>query len=181
MTASWGCLNPTAARAESSLSDSVQIDLVARIPDRCAIKADGSLDREALNIETAQSQDLSFTLDCNSAFAIGVSARNGAMVRTGELKTDFAVSKPYTVALQVATNGGELAPPACSSESLKAGAASLCSFYGAGAGSGLLSGGDTAIGTPGKLRVSWAGPSGGPRLSAGSYQDVLTVTVGSRM
>jgi hypothetical protein len=166
-------------------TDSVSIDIKARVAERCGIKA-GKHANKPLRIDQAQSFALGFDLDCNTPFRIGISSERGAMRLTtapdGATDLDgFSIEKPYTIALSMATDSlGNVDAGSCTSRDLldQQGA---CPFYGHPRGHTGFSPGDheTAIQRQGQILISWAGDDGAAprRLAAGDYQDILTVEV----
>ena len=174
-----------ATAASSRDSDSLTIDVKARIDEQCGIVASGPTSNNGADLSVATTVNYGFTLNCNTPFKIGVSSEHGGLRLTTAASdavadNGFSVEKPYDVRLRVRTDGEAMQPDDCSSEAL-VDRTGDCAFFGRNPGQGLSSGQRTAINREGTLRVSWPAESnGGPRRVAGLYQDTLTVVVGAR-
>jgi spore coat protein U-like protein len=183
---------PSAACAQAASSAHVDIELRATVAERCGIARTGSDPAAMPDLDTAQSLRFAFQVDCNTPFAIAVSSANGALrmqqnggpisTGPGDARTPdgFAADKSYQVALSLDTDAGSISSQPCNSRDLT-NSGGKCAFYGTVPGTGLSSGGRTAMGRDGALTVSWkSGDENGVRHAAGTYQDTLTVVVGPR-
>jgi len=178
---------PAWASGDGHSSESLSIDVTARIAERCGISAKRSIDTSKVpDLDTAQVLRFDFNIDCNTPFKIGMSSQNGALRLVGAEGNDpvapdgFSVEKAYRVGLRVDTDADPLAPYTCSSRDLT-NAAGNCPFYGSRPGQGLSSGKRTAIDREGTITVSWpAIDDTGRRRAAGEYRDTITVVVGAR-
>lgn len=160
----------------------VAVEVRARVAERCGIAADERT-TSSRPIDEAQQFALAFELDCNTPFRIGVRSRSGAMrllaAPDGAMDlAGFAVEKPYTVGLSLATDAGLIEAGRCTAGQLLGGAGG-CPFSGEALGGGGLAIAGTVVRQRGTLDVRWAaaGLAEGRRLAAGDYQDVLTVDV----
>ena len=177
-------LAPVAAQAKPPKGDVLQIDIEAKIGQRCGIAALGAKTNDSGRIDQATRIAFNFTLDCNTPFKIGVAAQHGGLQLAGTTTPQqgnggFAYRKAYVAGLQFNTDqAGTIAAGECGSASLLA-VNATCRFYGAEPGSGLYSGKNvTAIGREGELTVSWSGEDADTtRLAAGVYQETLTIIV----
>lgn len=158
------------------------IPVTASVGGRCQFATNGapSGTYDAGAIDTAAwSHDFGFTIDCNTAARVAVVSLNGG------LKAPVTVNEPgylglapYTVALNLDGNTVD-ASDSCLVETLKATAASACSFRGpASTTAGLRLAGPSQNQTQSYLRVSapaYAGP--GTLVSSTAYADTLTITI----
>lgn len=167
--------NATAAQS----NDSVSIDILASVPDRCgfASSTPAHQTREG-NLEQAFRQDIRLKLDCNTPFSIHAVSRSGALVHTTASpdSSGFAFSKTYNVQVAVETDLGVVTSARCDSSTLRDGG--NCELAN---GRGLSSGQGVAVDRDAILTIDWPDQSALPRrLAAGDYQDTITITIGAR-
>lgn len=167
--------NATAAQS----NDSVSIDILASVPDRCgfASSTPAHQTREG-NLEQAFRQDIRLKLDCNTPFSIHAVSRSGALVHTTASpdSSGFAFSKTYNVQVAVETDLGVVTSARCDSSNLRDGG--NCELAN---GRGLSSGQGVAVDRDAILTIDWPDQSALPRrLAAGDYQDTITITIGAR-
>lgn len=118
-----------------------------------------------------------FTPQCTAPWRIAVSSQNGALLGSVAAPAPaFANRAPYTVKLHVVTDTGAPAEAQCAAADLTA-ANSNCSFEGtASAANGLLL--SRSYNQAGSyVEASAPAYAGTQVLTAGTYQDVLTITV----
>jgi hypothetical protein len=160
------------------------------IEPRCGFAASGT-PASGVNLgslDTAGLRDVAFGLDCNTPFTFSTSSQNGALKRDNPmsgLPIQFSQTIDYRVrlALGVRDLDGSLRTmtETCTATALLP--SGSCAFAGTLPLQGLLSGDGIAIATdlalpPSSLRITWSNPnSGDPTRVAGSYSDVLTVSV----
>lgn len=162
---------------------SVEIEVSAVIPRRCGFArlAPPPLRSATPDLETAQTLNFSLPLDCNTPFAVGVTAENGALTNTTSRPdgSGFAFAKTYGVRMVLDTDHGNVRSARCLSSEIVAGG--TCAFSSDQPGQGLESG--DGIATPGAvtLMIDWPDQSTlNQRLAAGDYSDTITVVVGAR-
>lgn len=165
--------------AAGQSNDSVSIDILASVPDRCgfASSTPAHQTREG-NLEQAFRQDIRLKLDCNTPFSIHAVSRSGALVHTTASpdSSGFAFSKTYNVQVAVETDLGVVTSARCDSSNLRDGG--TCELAN---GRGLSSGQGVAVDRDAILTIDWPDQSALPRrLAAGDYQDTITITIGAR-
>ena len=170
------------------------IRVLASVGGRCGFAAGnaptGSVDFQ--NFDTlGLFAEFNFKLDCTGAFRVGVLSISGGLVTSGAVPTGYTNKAPYDVGLSLQSDSGTVtATSACrASELVSAGSpTSMCSpqFLAAGlnfsgvasTSSGLrVSGGATSLTTIQTIRVKANAYAGSDILTAGTYNDTLTVTV----
>lgn len=189
MTLAIAALPGVAAQAKAPDTQQLKIDIVAKIPERCGIAANGQRANDMVRLDQPQTVTFAFTLDCNTPFRIGVATRNGGLrllgARGDGSLTDergFGVQKRYDVGLSFMTDQDGLVDAGrCDAARLTA-ASAKCNYYGAAPGDGFSPGRKTtAVRQDGRIDIAWKGESDDAvRLAAGEYQDVLTIVVGPR-
>lgn len=168
-----------ASAAVAQSNDSVSIDILASVPDRCGFASSTPTHqtREG-NLEQAFRQDIRLKLDCNTPFAIHAVSQSGALVHTTATpdSSGFAFSKTYNVQVAVETDLGVITSARCDSSTLRDGG--TCELAN---GRGLSSGQGVAVDRDAILTIDWPDQSALPRrLAAGDYQDTITITIGAR-
>ena len=161
----------------------VDITVSGIIPERCGFArlAPPLLRSVTPDLETAQTLSFSLPLDCNTPFAVGVTADHGKLVNTTSAPdgSGYAFDKAYGVRLTLETSAGEVRSGRCPSDQIVAGG--TCAFASDQPGRGLGSG--TGIATSGSviMTIDWPDQSTlNRRLAAGDYSDTITVVVGAR-
>ena len=148
-------------------ADEVKITVEGSIVASCAINGMAA-SANLGNISQAGSLSVPFTIDCNAPFSYALKSANGGLKHqaVAAAPSGFSVLLPYSVQTVIATNSGAGINQTCTSANVKDGAVT-CPF--------ANSGNAVAINQPGSLGLSWS--ASGQPLVAGSYQDVLTLTV----
>jgi hypothetical protein len=113
-------------------------------------------------------------VNCNGPFAVRATSANGAVVNGKTAPQGFSNKLVYNLTVTVPLDSGASVSAMCGSASLTAGK-SDCTLSPAHS-VGLSSNGETATEKTATLSLAWTTPTT-PRLLAGSYADVLTVTV----
>jgi hypothetical protein len=169
----------TPAAAQDS---SVEILVSGVIPERCGFARLAPAQRSIVpDLETAQTLSFSMPLDCNTPFAVGVTAERGALTNVTSRPdgSGYAFSKIYGVRMMLDTSAGAVQSARCQSDEIVVGGS--CVFASDQPGRGLDSGG--GIAAPGgiTLTIDWPDQTGlTQRLAAGEYSDTITVVVGAR-
>jgi hypothetical protein len=114
-------------------------------------------------------------VNCNTGFAIKATSANGAVKNAASASPGFTNSLNYRFSLIVPLSDapGSRINATCGSETLVAGQSS-CAL--SPAGPGLQSGGAVAINQKAAVYFSWKIPAR-LHLVAGSYQDVITISI----
>ncbi|TCM20662.1 hypothetical protein EDF56_102325 [Novosphingobium sp. PhB165] len=172
-------LSATSAHAHS---DSVSIDVVASIKERCGFAAGGPVSYNApRDLESAADFSFAVGLDCNTPYALGVTSQRGALTNldASDDGSGFAFSKSYRVSISLETDKGMVRSERCGSGDLIDGG--RCSFASPVPGNGLKSGPGISIGRNAVVKIDWPAQSTAqPRLAAGHYKDTLILVVGPR-
>lgn len=170
---------PAPAQART---DSVEIDIAARIKERCGFVSNGDNDIDApRDLEEGARLSLKVGLDCNTPYAIGVVSEHGALVNmdASDDGSGFAFSKRYRIAVALETDKGIVRSERCNSQDILIGG--QCEFARTATGEGLKSGRGISVGRNAVITVEWPSQSTLPRrLAAGRYKDTLILVVGPR-
>ncbi len=180
------------AATAASARDTVQFDVLMTVPASCGW-ATGGQPQSTVNLgDLAKpgTRNLPFALDCNTPFVIRAVSQNGAMKRAGSLPSGaaaffddaMAYDVTLTLGLRRANGATDTDERECTSGELFTRAAT-CEFAGDSVGQGWES--DDAVANardaglpPSRLSLRWDGQRiGGQTMVAGSYSDVLTVSV----
>jgi hypothetical protein len=172
----------------------VQYDVELTVAPRCGW-ATGGEPVSTVNLgslDISGSKDVPFALDCNTPFVIRAASSHGAL-KLGTalppgLPASFSAMVPYNVRMRLgvrqANGNSDTRNRTCEASELLAAAPSVdCAFAGVALGEGWSSSNGVAnandVGLPASsLRLSWSAPtSGAATRIAGSYSDVLTVSV----
>lgn len=182
----WACiavfLGFFAATPAVAQSESVSIDVIARISSRCGFAA-GDLPSLTASADLEEPGQLlaNVELDCNTPYAFGITAAHGALVNIDarDDESGFAFAKTYRVAVALDTDQGVVRSQPCSSADLIEGGS--CAFAASRPGEGFSSGPGISIGRRATLTIDWPPQSALPsRLAAGRYKDTLILVVGAR-
>jgi hypothetical protein len=168
-----GIVAVNAALPALARADDLSITAQGTIGQTCSITALTSFPAPALT--AAGSVSATATVDCNTGFAIRATSARGAIRTTQTPTSGFANSVPYNLTLTVPLDNSAMLSATCSSTSLVAGQ-SACAL--SPAGSGLGSGGVSAINRTAQLQVAWTTPP--LRLVAGSYSDTITLSIAAQ-
>lgn len=163
-------------------TDSVAIDVVARIKERCGFASGGPVSIAApRDLESAANFSLAVGLDCNTPYALGVTSQRGALtnVDASDDGSGFSFSKRYRVSVALETDKGVVRSAPCASDEMADGG--RCAFASLVPGRGLKSGAGISVGRNAVISIDWgAQASAQPRLAAGRYKDTLILVVGPR-
>jgi hypothetical protein len=169
------------------------VQVRASVGGRCGYAAgqapNGSVN--APSFDTAGfDQSFNFVLDCTGAFRVGVVSLNGGLLTGGAVPSGYGVKAPYDVQLNLQSDlGAVTATSACQAAELIASnnAVSCTAQYLTGGANfsgpasathGLRVGGAaTSLTTNQTIRVKADAYTGPDILTAGTYNDTLTVTV----
>jgi len=127
------------------------------------------------NFNAAGSAGAQALVNCNTGFRINVTSANGAAKTANVTSNGFTNSLPYSVKLDLPLDDNSTVSATCASSALVSGQSS-CALSPAN-GTGLSSGGKTAINKIAALTATWTLPA--QPLVAGSYSDTLTVSIAS--
>ncbi len=178
---SWVVLLSGVGPAQAA-TDSVAIDVVARIKERCGFVSGAPAGITApRDLESAANFSLAIGLDCNTPYALGVTSQRGALtnVDAADDGSGFSFSKRYRVSLALNTDRGIVRSAPCISDEMADGG--RCAFATLMPGRGLRSGAGISVGRNAVISIDWAAhASAQPRLAAGHYKDTLILVVGPR-
>lgn len=160
----------------------LNIPVTASVGGRCGFATgaapSGSFDAGAID-RTGWSGQFPFTLNCNGAARVAVASANGGL-RTAPLPLEagYLGLAPYSVKLNLVGSGGATATSQCPVDTLAAGAAVPCTFFGPASQTAGLRIGPSSQNLSGSyLEVSAPAYQGPGVLVQGTYNDTLTVTV----
>lgn len=166
-------------------SESVEIEVAAEIPSRCGFAASGPQTAVApTDLENAASISVHVRLDCNSPYALAVTAQRGALVNadtadTSDAAAGYATRKLYGVSVALDTDQGVVRSGRCLSSDLVTGG--RCAFAGATVEEGLESGPGISVGRDATITVDWPDQrTQSNRLAPGAYGDTLILVLGAR-
>lgn len=168
--------------AAQARTDSIAIDVVARIKDRCGFAGNAPANVTApRDLESAADFSLAVGLDCNTPYALGVTSQHGALTNTDATDdgSGYAFSKTYRVSVALETDKGIVRSGRCVSSDMADGG--RCIFASLVPGRGLKSDAGISVGRNAVITIDW--PAQGlsqPRLAAGHYKDTLILVVGPR-
>ncbi len=170
----------------------LSIPVRASVGGRCGFAAGNAPSGSviATNFDTLGfDESFDFVLDCTGSFRVGVVSQNGGLLTGGAVPPGYSVKAPYDVELELSNDANATESSLCQAAQLIASnnAANCTAYYDTGGANfsgpasatrGLyLSGPATSATTIQEIRVT-ADPYNGPDiLTAGTYNDTLTVTV----
>lgn len=170
------------APAAYAHTDSIAIDVVARIKDRCGFAANAPNSVSApYDLESAADFSLAVGLDCNTPYALGVTSQHGALTNADPTDdgSGYAFSKTYRVSVALETDKGIVRSGRCVSSDMADGG--RCAFASLVPGRGLKSEAGISVGRNAVITIDWpAQGTSQPRLAAGHYKDTLILVVGPR-
>lgn len=155
-----------------------QIPVTASVGGTCGFTTPPNANLFHANIDTTGwSDQVPFTVECTAPWRIAVSSQNGALKNVGTVAAGYQNKAPYTVSLNVASDGGTVSAACPVAEIDQAVGSSPCAFKGtASPAAGLviprsfgLSGSYIQVAAP-----AYAGPD---LLISGTYNDTLIVTI----
>ena len=129
------------------------------------------------NLNSDGSVNGSAVVNCNAPYRLRASSSNGALKAATTAPAQFSNSLAYNLTAAVPLDAGGQVSATCASSSLTAGSSS-CALSPASA-SGLSSGAGTSTAKVASLSVQWALPTA-TRLIAGSYSDVITISIAAQ-
>jgi hypothetical protein len=156
------------------------IPVTASVGGRCGF-VDGSAPSGSLNQNdfdrTGFSAQFNFALNCTGPSRVAVSSSNGGLLTNAAVPIGYRNKADYQVSLSLLANNGTKAEATCAASALATGGS--CTFAGKASTTQGLQLASAAVNQPGSyMRVSApAQATGSAVLVAGSYADVLTVTV----
>lgn len=163
-------------------SGSLTIPVTATVVASCQFNGVGpSGTYNVPNINAGFTNDFDFSVNCNSAFRVGVVSTNGALVTPGAISSGYTNSAPYQVSLDLVSDTANTGIVQCDASTLTASSGSPCSTF-AGTASltnGLhVNGPSSSTGNTSFVRVSAPAYAGSNILIASTgYTDTLTVTI----
>jgi hypothetical protein len=194
LTVLGGTVPPVAAQGlVPARHTSLEFHVTTTIEPRCGWGANGapaaSVDLGALDI--AGSALIPFEVDCNTPFVFSAVSQKRGLVRDAlmaDLPASFVQEMDYRVNLRMGvrqTDGSAaVVSETCTSKAL--GQNGMCAFGEANTlvsdltGDSVATSADTSL-SRSRPRVSWDGPiMGDPTRVAGTYSDVLTVSVSAK-
>lgn len=171
--------DPTIPNVPGPASAQFTIAVSASVGGTCGFAAggapSGTITAAAIDV-AAWSGKAFFTPQCTAPWRIAVSSQNGALLNSVAASTTaFANRAPYDVKLHVVTDTG-VAEDQCAAASLTA-ANAACSFEGAATAINGLQLSRSYLQSGSYIEASAPAYAGSQVLVAGTYQDVLTITV----
>ena len=164
----------------------------ASVSNRCGFAdgqvPDGTVNQPNFDV-TGFDSTFDFVIDCTGPSRVGVVSSNGGLFQSATLDSGYTNLAPYDVGLALAGDGGATATASCEAASLAAGVTTCTTAYGGAGGpqtnftgpadetTGLLLNATSTTGSVSSIRVLAAAYAGSDVLVAGSYEDVLTVTL----
>ena len=156
------------------------IPVTASVGGRCGF-ADGALPSGSFSKDdfdqTGFAAQFDFALNCTGPSRVAVSSSNGGLQTTAAVVDGYRNKADYQVSLLLLANNGTKAEASCSASALASGG--TCGFGGKASTTQGLQLASAAVNQAGSyLRISApAQGTGSSVLVAGSYSDVLTITV----
>lgn len=171
-----------AAAPAQARSDAVEVDVKAKVKERCGFAPGPSSSVDApRDLELSARLSLMVGLDCNTPYAFGITSQHGGLVNIDarDDNSGYAFAKRYRLAVALETDRGVVRSEICGSAELVAGG--RCEFATTTPGEGLKSGRGISVNRNAILTIDWPSQSELPRrLAAGRYKDVLILVVGPR-
>ena len=156
------------------------IPVTASVGGRCGF-AEGAVPSGSFNKDnfdrTGFSAQFDFSLNCTGPSRVAVSSSNGGLQTAAGAPTGYRNKADYQVSLLLLANNGTRAEATCAASTLASGGS--CGFAGKASTTQGLQLASAAVNQPGSyLRISAPAQSTASSvLVAGSYSDVLTITV----
>lgn len=170
---------PDSAPSGSQPNAVLTIPVTASVGGTCGFQNLANATFTVLDIDTtAWEREVGFVPECTAPWRIAVSSENGGLLQaSGALPTGYRNKAPYTVALQVAADGGPVAASCDVAELAGTTPSPTCGFEGAATPTnGLYV--PRSYGLSGsKIKLQAPAYPGPDVLIAGTYTDTLTVTV----
>jgi hypothetical protein len=158
----------------------LSIPVTASVGGRCGFadgaSPSGSLHRDNFD-QTGFSAQFDFALNCTGPSRVAVSSSNGGLLTSAGAPAGYRNKADYQVSLHLLANNGAKSEATCAASTLASGG--TCTFAGKASTTQGLQLTSAAVNQPGSyMRIS--APAQGTASSvlvAGSYSDVLTITV----
>jgi len=164
-----------AVSASPGLADVITVTAQGTIPSTCGITLQSAFG--AANLNANGSVNASALVNCNAPYQLRASSANGTLKSVTAAPAQFNNSLDYSLSVTVPLDAGGQISATCASTTLVSGASS-CALSPASA-SGLSSGSGTSTSKTATLALQWTLPTS-TRLIAGSYADVITVTIAAQ-
>lgn len=157
-------------------AQTLTVTATGMIAKSCGLTASGQFGNA--NLDANGTVTAAAVVNCNLKYVVkATSARGGLKNATAAPSSSFSNLLAYNFSLSVPLdNGGGTISATCTSTALVAGA-SNCQL--SPAGTGLSSGNGTSVNQNAALSIGWTLPTT-TRLVAGSYSDVLTITIAAQ-
>ena len=155
-----------------------QIPVTASVGGTCGFTTAPNANLFHANIDTTGwSDQVPFTVECTAPWRIAVSSQNGALKNAATVAAGYQNKAPYTVSLNVSSDGGTVTAACPVAEIDQAVGSSPCSFKGTAAPSaGLVI--PRSFGLAGSyIQVAAPAYTGPDLLVSGTYNDTLVVTI----
>jgi hypothetical protein len=155
-----------------------QIPVTASVGGTCGFTTAPNANLFHADIDTTGwSDQVPFTVECTAPWKIAVTSQNGALANAGSAASGYQNRAPYTVSLNVASDGGTVSAACPVAEIDQAVGSSPCAFKGtASPTTGLTI--PRSFGLSGSyIQVAAPAYSGPDLLISGTYNDTLTVTI----
>ena len=157
--------------ASSALADSITVNAAGTIASACSLSIGSNF--AAANLAISGNVSASATVNCNTGFVIKATSAKGAINTSNANSHSFVNTLPYQLTLTLPLDtGGSLVGGPCGSATLVSGQTGCALSPG---GSGLSSGGATAVNQTATLKVAWN--SATTKLVAGSYSNIITLSI----
>ena len=156
----------------------IQIPVTASVGGTCGFTTAPNANLFHANIDTTGwSDQVPFTVECTAPWKIAVSSQNGALKNTAPAAVGYQNKAPYTVSLNVSSDGGTVSAACPVAEIDQAVGSSPCTFKGtASPTTGLTI--PRSFGLSGSyIQVNAAAYAGPDLLVSGTYNDTLVVTI----
>ena len=155
-----------------------QIPVTASVGGTCGFTTAPNANLFHANIDTTGwSDQVPFTVECTAPWRIAVSSQNGALKNATTVAAGYQNKAPYTVSLNVSSDGGTVTAACPVAEIDQAVGSSPCSFKGTAAPTaGLVI--PRSFGLAGSyIQVAAPAYTGPDLLVSGTYNDTLVVTI----
>lgn len=155
-----------------------QIPVTASVGGTCGFTTAPNANLFHANIDTTGwSDQVPFTVECTAPWRIAVSSQNGALKNAATVAAGYQNKAPYTVSLNVSSDGGTVTAACPVAEIDQAVGSSPCTFKGTAAPTaGLVI--PRSFGLAGSyIQVAAPAYAGPDLLVSGTYNDTLVVTI----
>ena len=158
------------AAAGPAQAETFRVRAYGTIASSCGLQATGSF--ASGDFTMAGQSNATAKIDCNKGFTIKVVSQYGQVQNTKTAPAGFVDRLPYSVRLQLPLDTAATLDKTCAAATMMIGG--TCEMT---AGSGLDSKGSPAFGKTATITASWNAPATGVRPLAGSYSDIITISV----